>query len=157
MRKTTTQAWIALALVVVLAGIGGSGPAQEAAGPTGSNDFMDLTMPDLSVPRDEQEYEVCPDREPRPEWVGNLGVRESYRGVLLMRIYEARSYEAIVETGDCSCAKRAPSWDAAEAEYQENYAQLDPQAQQRATTEFRRLKTEFQRDARAICEAQGNW
>lgn len=151
MRKKTTQARIGLALMVVLAGLGAPALAQESA----AGDFNDLTPPDMGAPQ--QEYKVCPDREPRPEWVGNLGVRESYRGVLLMRIYEARSYEAIVGTGDCSCAKRAPSWDAAEAEYQENYAQLNPQAQQRATTEFRRLKTEFQRNARAICEAQGNW
>ncbi|TNC66271.1 hypothetical protein [Rubellimicrobium roseum] len=144
---------IGLALAVVMSGPGMSALAQEST----TNEFNDLTPPDMSASRDDREYRVCPDREPRPEWVGNLGVRESYRGVLLMRIYEARSYEAIVATGDCSCANRAPSWDAAEAEYQENYAQLDPQAQQRATSEFRRLKNDFQRDARSICEAQGNW
>ena len=148
---TSTTARIALTITLAL--LGSAASAQDGA----ANDFNDLTLPDMSAPEAEREYDVCPDREPRPEWAQNLDVHDSYKGVLLMRIYEARSYEVIVASGDCSCANRAPSWDAADAEYQANFALLDPQAQQRATSEYRRLKDDHYRDARAICQAQGNW
>lgn len=142
-----------LAVAVAVAGLGGPALAQESA----ADDFNDLTPPDMSAPRQEQEYRVCPDREPRPEWAEDLEVREAYKGVLLRAIYEARSYEAIVSTGDCSCANRAPSWDAAAAEYQEDFAHLDPQAQRGATRDFQSLKGDLRGEAKAICEAQGNW
>ena len=145
---TNTTARIALTLAMAL--LGDVASAQDDA----ANDF---TLPDMSAPEAEREYDVCPDREPRPEWVENLDVRDSYKGVLLMQIYEARTYEAIVATGDCSCANRAPPWDAADAEYQENYALLDPQTQQRTTGEFQSLRGSLRRDAKMICEAQGNW
>jgi hypothetical protein len=151
MTNSTTRKGLALA--VILASFAGTGHAQDNA----ADDFNDFTMPDMSAPEAEREYDVCPDREPRPEWAQNLDVHDSYKDVLLMRIYEARSYEAIVTTGDCSCANRVPSWDLANAEYQENFALLDPQAQRSATRKYRRLKDDHYSDARAICEAQGNW
>lgn len=143
--------WIGLALAATV--IGSPALPQDAA----TDGFDDLTVPDLSAPREDREYDVCPDREPRPEWLETLGVADSYKGVLLMRIYEARSYEAIVATGDCSCANRAPPWDAAEAEYQSDYASLDYQAQDEAENDLRRLRNSLERDARAICRDQGNW
>lgn len=149
----TTRAWVGLALATALIGFGAPALPQDAA----ADGFNDLTLPDLSAPREDREYDVCPDREPRPEWLETLGVADGYKGVLLMTIYEARSYEAIVATGDCSCANRAPSWDAAEAEYQEDFAPLEAGAQRDATREFRGLKDDHYRDARAICRDQGNW
>ena len=143
--------WIGLALAASV--IGSPALPQDAV----TNDFDDLTVPDLGAPREDREYDVCPDREPRPAWLETLGVADSYKGILLMRIYEARSYEAIVTTGDCSCANRAPPWDAAEAEYRDDFASLDPEGQQRATSDFRQLKDRFYRDARAVCREQGNW
>lgn len=132
--------------------------AQEpTSGAAGSSAFNDLTPPDMSAPRSASEYRTCPDREERPEWLETLDPREADRGLLLMRIYEARNYERIVTTGDCSCAVKAPSWEAAEAEYQEKYAALDLQAQDRAENEFREIVDQFRREARRICQAQGNW
>lgn len=129
-------------------------PTTDAGGASG---VSDLTPPDMSAPRAASEYRTCPDREPRPEWLETLNPQEADRGLLLMRIYEARNYERIVATGDCSCTIKAPSWDAAEAEYKENYAALDLQAQDRAENEFRELVDQFRREARRICQAQGNW
>lgn len=150
MRITKTRT--GLALRVALATLGGAAWAQDAG-----DDYMDLTPPDMSAPRGDREYRTCPDREDRPAWVDELDGWEAQRGLLLMRIYEARSYERIVTTGDCSCATKAPSWDMAEAEYFEEYAALDLQAQDQAERDFRRLKNEFRREARRICIEQGNW
>lgn len=153
MTNTTTQARIGLALAVVLAGLAGTAPAQDTA----ANDPMDLTPPDMSAQRSAREYRTCPDREARPEWAENLEGQEVGRSLLLSEIYKARSYEQIVATGDCSCATKAPPWDTAEAEYQENYAALDLAAVDAAWGEFLRLSGSFHHDARRICRAQGNW
>lgn len=132
---------------------------EEAAalGGQGEPGFNDLTMPDMSAPRSSREYRTCPDREDPPAWAENLGVKEAGRSLLLSEIYKARSYEQIVATGDCSCAVKAPSWDAAEAEYQENYAALDLAAVDEAWAEFQMLSDSFHQDARRICRAQNNW
>ena len=150
---TNTMARIGCALAVVLAGLGGAGLAQDSA----ADNFNDLTPPDMSVPRSEREYRTCPDREPRPEWAENLEDWEVGRSLLLSEIHKARSYEQIVATDDCSCANRAPPWDAAEAEYQEDYAALDLGGVTEARGEFQRLSGSLYRDARRICREQGNW
>ncbi|MFC5567104.1 hypothetical protein ACFPOC_11870 [Rubellimicrobium aerolatum] len=132
--------------------------AQEPTpGAAGSSAFNDLTPPDMSAPRSASEYRTCPDREERPAWAEKLEGREAVRSLLLSEIYRARSYEQIVATGDCSCAVKAPSWAAAEAEYQENYAALDLVAVREARGEFQRLSGSFHHEARRICRAQGNW
>ena len=148
-----------LVMALTLCGLTAPVVAQDTL-PTPSTDattpdtFRDLTPPEVTG---ESEPLVCPDRPPRPAWAENLDGWEVQRSLLLTRIYEARSYEAIVTTGDCSCANRAPSWEAADAEYQENYAALDLQAQDKAEDEFRQLRRSFEREARAICREQGNW
>ena len=58
---------------------------------------------------------------------------------------------------DCSCAVKAPAWDATEAEYQENYAALDLGAVREARGEFQRLSGSLHNEARRICRAQSNW
>ena len=149
----TTTARIGLTLAVALTGLGGAGLAQNSA----TNDFMDLTPPDISAPRSAPEYRTCPDREARPEWAENLEGWEVARSLLLSDIYKARTYEAIVATGDCSCAVKAPPWDAVEAEYLEDYAALDLGAVQGAGSDFGRLARGLYRDVRRICREQGNW
>lgn len=132
--------------------------AQEPTPDAGEGSGVgDLTAPDLSAPRAASEYRTCPDREERPAWAENLDVKEAGRSLLLSEIYKARSYEQVVATGDCSCAIKFPSWDAAEAEYQENYAALDLAAVDRAWGEFQRLSGSLHNEARRICRAQGNW
>ncbi|MBP1806990.1 hypothetical protein [Rubellimicrobium aerolatum] len=159
---TTTTTRIGLALAVALAGFGEAGWAQEAPEEPATSEAAepsevpDLTVPDLSAdaPRT---YRTCPDRPPRPDWLESLSVRDSYKGVLLMSIYEARAYESIVASGDCSCSNKAPSWDAAMTEYQGDYAELDYEAQSEATSEFVDLKNSLRQQTRAICQKQGNW
>ena len=128
--------------------------AQDAEG---ASDSMNLTPPNMRAPRSASEYRTCPDREERPAWAEDLGVKEVIRSLLLSEIYKARSYEQIVATGDCSCAVKAPSWDAADAEYQENYAALDLGAVREARGEFQRLSGSLHNEARRICRVQGNW
>lgn len=123
----------------------------------GASGGSGLTPPNMSAPRAVGEYRTCPDREERPAWAENLDGREVVRSLLLSEIYKARSYEQIVATGDCSCAVKTPSWNAAEAEYQENFAALDLAAADRAWGEFQRLSGSLHNDARRICRAQGNW
>lgn len=142
---------------LVAPALGQDAPTSDEAttpAPVGSDGFADLSPPDLAV---SPEAGVCPDRPPRPEWAEDLKASEVLRSLLLTRIYEARSYEVILETGDCSCANRAPSWDAADAEYQAEYAGLDLQAQDEAEDNFRRLRNSLEREARALCREQGNW
>lgn len=148
-----TTARIGCALAVLLAGHAGAGLAQDGT----ADNFNDFTPPDMSMPRSEREYRTCPDREARPEWAENLEGWEVGRSLLLSEIYKARSYEQIVATGDCSCANKAPPWDAAEAEYQEDYAALDLSAMREARGEFQRLSGSLHQDARRICREQGNW
>ena len=123
----------------------------------GASDVLDLTRSDMSAPRSERAHQTCPDREERPAWAEDLGVKEVIRSLLLSEIYKARSYEHIVASGDCFCAVKAPSWDAADAEYQENYAALDLGAVRDARGEFQRLSGNLHSEARRICRAQGNW
>lgn len=148
----STSTWTGLALAAALAGLGGAAPAQDAG-----NDALDLTPPDLSAPASDQEYRTCPDREPRPSWIDELKGFKAVRALLVSEIYTARTFEAIVATGDCSCAVKAPPWDAAEAEYQETYAALDRSAVGDALGEFQSLSGSLHQDARRICREQGNW
>jgi hypothetical protein len=138
---------------MVWAGLGGAGHAQDDA----ANNFNDLTPPDMSVPRSEREYRTCSDREPRPAWIEELRGWDSIRGLVVSEIYQARSYERIVATGDCSCINKAPPWDAAEAEYQANYAALDNTGLREIRQEFQLLSGSLHQDARRICREQGNW
>lgn len=153
MRDMTTRMGIGLALALALAGLGGATRAQEAP----ADGAGDLTPPDMGAPRSEQEYRTCPDREPRPEWAENLEAWEVVRSLLLSEIYKAQTYAAIVATNDCSCAVKAPPWDAAEAEYQEEYAALDLGSVEEAMNDFRSRSRGLYRDVRRICREQGNW
>ncbi len=141
---------LGLALALALAGLGSAARAQDTA-----DDALDLTPPDLSAL--EGEYRTCPDREPRPAWLDELRGFKAVRALLVSEIYKARTYEAIVATGDCSCAVKAPPWDAAEAEYLQTYASLDRSAVGDALGEFQSLSGSLYQDARRICREQGNW
>lgn len=152
MKSTRTR--VGLALAVALAGLWSAAWAQDVSA---ADDTLDLIPPDMSTPASEQEYRTCPDREPRPAWIDELKGFKAVRALLVSEIYKARTYEAIIATGDCSCAVKAPPWDAAEAEYLEAYAALDRSAVGDALGEFQRLSGSLHQDARRICTEQGNW
>lgn len=112
---------------------------------------------DLTVTVTPQQYRICNDRPARPTWMDEVHPREAYTVLTLMRLYELRSWEAIKETGDCSCDVRFPSWDAASAEYEERFATSTQAEHTQAQLTLRNEQNQIARDVQDICEAQGNW
>ena len=74
------------------------------------------------MPTLERSFDVCPDRPAEPVWMQEIPLRQAYQRVLVQDIYRAQNLERIVEIGNCDCATRFPSWDAAEAVFRESYA-----------------------------------
>ena len=112
---------------------------------------------DLTVTLTPQQYRICNDRPARPTWTDEVPPRESYKALTLMRLYEFRSWEAIKASGDCGCAIRFPSWDAASAEYEERFATSTQAEHTQAQLALRNAQSQIARDVQDICQAQGNW
>lgn len=115
-------------------------------------DFMDFTMPDLSKPKVGQEVTrhgcVKPDR---PQWEIDLPRGEAQKSLLLTALYDAARYQAIIENNSCPCETEYPSWDEADAQYQQI-------AQGKGNAEIVELKRQtmsqvkdFQFEALTIC------
>ena len=109
------------------------------------------------VPSLERTYTVCPDRPAEPGWMQNIALRDAYQRVLVQDIYRAQNLERIVETGTCSCEVRFPAWDRAEIIFRENHATAIRWEMLNASDTYNRRATNLRRDAKAICEAVGNW
>lgn len=100
---------------------------------------------------------VCPVRPAEPDWMQNIALREAYKRVLVQDIYRAQNLERIVEEGNCECAIRFPSWDAAEAVFFERFADAERWEMLEASDDFNRRANSARPVAMAICEAAGNW
>lgn len=112
---------------------------------------------DLTPTLEPQRYRICNDRPERPAWVEELHIREAWKAVTLMELYEVRAWESIASTQDCSCETRFPEWTAADEEYREQYIEL-PQGEQTALRrELRGHQRTIADRVQSICEAQGNW
>ena len=112
---------------------------------------------DLTPTLEPQRYRICNDRPERPAWVEELHIREAWKAVTLMELYEVRAWESIASTQDCSCETRFPEWTAADEEYRERYIEL-PQGEQTALRrELRGHQRTIADRVQSICEAQGNW
>lgn len=109
------------------------------------------------VPTLKDEPDICIDRPQEPDWMQNITVREAYKRVLVQDIYRAQNIERIVETGTCPCETRFPSWDRAEAVFQERFASAERWEMLEASDNFNRRANELRPEAQAICEAAGNW
>jgi len=109
------------------------------------------------VPTLDSEPRVCPDQPPRPDWMENAHVRDAHKNILVQQMYRAQGLNAVVDTGDCSCETRFPSWDAVSEYYFENYAGLDRHEILERTSEYSRTANELRFAAKSICEEQGNW
>lgn len=115
-------------------------------------DFMDFTMPDLSKPREGQEVTRHGCVKPnRPQWATDLPRSEAQQSLFLTALYDASRYRAIIESNSCPCETEYPSWDEADAQYQQI-------AQGRPTPEIVELKRQamrevkdFQFDALTVC------
>jgi len=109
------------------------------------------------VPTLGRSFNVCPDRPAEPVWMQEIPLRQAYQRVLVQDIYRARNLERIVETGSCACEIRFPSWDAAEAVFRERHASDERWEMLEASDAYNRRANDVRLDAKAICEAAGNW
>lgn len=134
-----------IALLMVL----GAGPALAEGAPDVSTD--------LTVDMAPKQFRICNDRPARPAWMDELHPREAYKAVTLQKLYELRTWEAILQTGDCGCSTRFPSWESADAEYQEKYGHLPQADQTQARLSIRGEQRQLAPNVEAICREQGNW
>ena len=109
------------------------------------------------VPTLERSFDVCPDRPAEPMWMQEIPRRQAYQRVLVQDIYRAQNLERIVETESCDCETRFPSWDAAEAVFRERYASDERWEMLQASDAYSRRANDVRLEAKAICEAAGNW
>ena len=109
------------------------------------------------VPTLERRFTVCPARPAEPVWMQEIPLRQAYQRVLVQDIYRAQNLERVVEIGNCDCATRFPSWDAAEGVFRESYAS-DVRWEMLETSDgYNRRANAARTAAKAICDAAGNW
>lgn len=115
-------------------------------------DFMDFTMPDLSKPGEGQEVTrhgcVKPDR---PQWATDLPRSEAQKSLLLTALYDAGRYQAIIENNSCPCETEYPSWDEADAQYQQIAQGEDNAGIVELKRQAMREVKDFQFDALTVC------
>ena len=109
------------------------------------------------VPTLDRSFDVCPDRPAEPVWMQEIPLRQVYQRVLVQDIYRAQNLERVVEIGNCDCATRFPSWDAAEAMFRESYASDERWEMLQASDAYNRRANAARPEAQAICDAAGNW
>ena len=109
------------------------------------------------VPTLDRSFDVCPDRPAEPVWMQEIPLRQAYQRVLVQDIYRAQNLERVVEIGNCDCATRFPSWDAAEAVFRERYANDERWEMLEASDAYNRRANAARTAAKAICDAAGNW
>ena len=109
------------------------------------------------VPSMEQTFEFCQERPSEPEWFGNLPSRQNYKRLVIQTIYRAQGLERVVDAGECSCATRFPSWDAAVQHFNDRYLGADRNAMREAEDRYLMRFNQLRLAAREICEAEGNW
>ena len=112
---------------------------------------------DVTVDMAPQQYRICNDRPARPAWMDEINLREAYKALTLMRLYELRAWEAIRASGDCGCDVRFPSWEGASEEYEERFSAITQAEHTQAQLAFRDEQSQIAREVQNLCEAQGNW
>ena len=109
------------------------------------------------VPTLERSFNVCPDRPAEPVWMQEIPLRQAYQRVLVQDIYRTQNLERIVESGNCDCETRFPSWDAAEAVFRERHASDERWKMLEASDAYNQRASDVRLEAKAICETAGNW
>ncbi len=109
------------------------------------------------VPTLERSFDVCPDRPAEPMWMQEIPLRQAYQRVLVQDIYRAQNLERVAETGSCACEIRFPSWDDAEGAFRERHASDERWKMLEASDAYNRRANDVRLEAKAICEAAGNW
>ena len=120
-----------------------------------------LAVPALAernmVPTLDRSFDVCADRPTEPAWMHEIPLRQAYQRVLVQDIYRAQNLERVVEIGNCDCATRFPSWDAAEAVFHESYTSDERWEMLQASDAYNRRANAARPEAQAICDVAGNW
>lgn len=109
------------------------------------------------VPTLERSFDVCPNRPAEPSWMQEIPLRQAYQRVLVQDIYRTQNLGRIVESGNCDCETRFPSWDAAESVFREVHASDERWEMLQASDAYNRRANAARPAAKAICEAAGNW
>ena len=109
------------------------------------------------VPTLDRSFDVCQDRPAEPVWMQEIPLRQAYQRVLVQDIYRAQNLERVVEIGNCDCATRFPSWDAAEAVFRQRYASDERWEMLEASDGYNSRANAARTAAKAICDAAGNW
>ena len=109
------------------------------------------------VPTIDSTPDVCIERPSEPEWMQNIALRDAYQRVLVQDVYRMQNLESIVQTETCNCATRFPSWDQAESAFRENHVNADRSEMLQASDTYNHRANDLRLQAKAICEAAGNW
>ena len=72
-------------------------------------------------------------------------------------IYRAQSYRNVIESGECSCATRFPSWDRSVQRFNDNYLGADRNGLRDARNEYRAQANEMREAVKELCEDAENW
>lgn len=105
----------------------------------------------------DQDDEVCPDRPAQPKWIDRLPPREAFQGAVIQMIYRAQSYQSVIESGECSCATRFPSWDRSVQRFNDNFLGADRNGLRDARNEYRAQANEMREAVKELCEDAENW
>ena len=109
------------------------------------------------VPTLDHSFNVCPGRPAEPSWMQEVPLRQAYQRVLVQDIYRAQNLERIVESGNCDCDTQFPSWDTADGVFREQHASDERWEMLAASDAYNRRANDVRLEAKAICEAAGNW
>lgn len=90
----------------------------------------------------------------KPAWEADLSIRDSYKSVLLLNIYEATWIRNVEHDGTCSCSNRVPSWDEADLIYQTIFANLEPADQMNARLKLAEANRLRLREVDKICDKE---
>jgi hypothetical protein len=112
---------------------------------------------DLTVTMSSQQYRTCNDRPARPTWMDEVHPREAYKALAAMELYELRAWQAILDTDDCGCSVRFPSWEESDFEYRQAYTDASAVEHSIVRREWIELRRQLEPSVRELCEVQGNW
>ncbi|MCJ1902290.1 hypothetical protein E3U26_12785 (plasmid) [Paracoccus ferrooxidans] len=116
---------LAAGAVAAISFFGAASPKAETV-PSEQAGQMDMTIP--SIGNRKAGSRVTRDgcvRPARPAWAVDAAPKDTYKVTLLIDLYEIGRKNAILESNSCACEVQFPSWDNAEAEFNDLIANSD--------------------------------
>lgn len=116
---------------------------------------LNLDGLDKAMRRGAPERISCPKHE--RIWVGEKAGRDLPVGSdsLVDILYWELAAKAVTDTGECSCENWRPSWEAAVAWFERDFAGIDGQALRDAQNASLKRKAPLMVEARRLCREQG--